>query len=64
MKPCPTLARIRAGVMKPCQLAGLARIRIGVMNVYVTEREGMNYTIYVRTQVYVQFVHLYSQKTS
>ena len=21
MKPCPTLARIRAGVIKPCQLA-------------------------------------------
>ena len=34
------------------------------MNVYVTEREDVNYTMYVRTQVYVQFVHLYSQKTS
>ena len=28
------------------------------MNVYVTEQEGVNYTMYVRrpTQVYVQFV--------
>ena len=34
-----------------------------VMNVYVAEREGVNYTVYVRIQVYVQFVHLYSQKT-
>ena len=34
------------------------------MNVYVTEREGVNYTMYVPTKVYVQFVHLYSQKTS
>ena len=32
------------------------------MYTYVTEREGVNYTMYVRTQVYVQFVHLYSQK--
>ena len=32
------------------------------MNVYVTEREGVNYTMYVPTKVYVQFVHLYSQK--
>ena len=39
-------------------------IKIGVMNVYVTEREGVNYTMYVPTNVYVQFVHLYSQKTS
>ena len=31
--------------------------------VYI-EREGVNYTMYVRTQIYVQFVHLYSQKTS
>ena len=30
------------------------------MNVYVTE--GVNYTMYVPTKVYVQFVHLYSQK--
>ena len=37
---------------------------LNVMNVYVAEREGVNYTMYVRTQVYVQFVHLYSQKTS
>ena len=34
------------------------------MNVYVTEREGVNYTMYVPTKVYVQFAHLYSQKTS
>ena len=34
------------------------------MNVYVTEREGVNYTMYVPTKLYVQFVHLYSQKTS
>ena len=34
------------------------------MNVYVTEQEGVNYTMYVPTKVYVQFVHLYSQKTS
>ena len=50
MKPCPTITRIRAGVMKPYQLAWLARIRICVimvMNVYVTGREGVNYTIYV-----------------
>ena len=36
------------------------------MNVYVTERNGVNYTMYmyVRAQVYVQFGHLYSQKNS
>ena len=28
------------------------------------EREGVNYTMYVRTQVYVQFAHFYSQTTS